>query len=359
MALRDLVVRERDLAGSGDSRPKVIGWGEAVGREGGGLVVLVILFGALALASESFLTGGNMANLSRQWAVYGIIAIGELLVILTKGIDLSVGSVVGLTGAVAAQLLVAGWPVPLAVLCAVGAGAGVGVVNGVLVAHAGLPPFIVTLGMMGAARGLVLVITNANTIQPLPEGFASIANDSLLGIPHLLWITVIVIIAIGFVLRRTVFGRYVYATGSNSESARLSGVPVPRVLVSVYAMSGLLAGIGGVLLASRLDAGVPTMGESYELDAIAACVIGGASLFGAKGSALGAATGALITSTLNNGGNLLGVNSFYLRIAIGVLILLAVSFDQVQGRLLRGGEQVRPASGDAVAGGEPPPATRA
>jgi ribose transport system permease protein len=329
-ALSKLVVREGALPGP---RPRVIGWGDVVGREGGGLVVLVILFGALAVASDSFLTSGNMANLSRQWAVYAIIAVGELLVILTKGIDLSVGSVVGLTGAVAAQLLVAGWPVPLAVLCAAGAGAAVGVVNGVLVAFARLPPFIVTLGMMGAARGLVLVITGANTIQPLPPGFSAIANDTVGGVPNLFLITVVVILAAGFLLRRTVFGRYVHATGSNAESARLSGVPVPPVLVTVYAMSGLLAGLAGVLLASRLGAGVPTAGEGYELDAIAACVIGGASLFGAKGSALGAAAGALITSTLNNGGNLLGVNSFYLRIAIGVLILLAVAFDQLQGRL--------------------------
>ncbi|GAB3574824.1 ABC transporter permease [Amycolatopsis endophytica] len=334
-----LVVRERDL---GEPPPRIVGWREAVGREGGGLVVLVILFGALALATDSFLTSGNLANLSRQWAVFGIIAIGELLVILTKGIDLSVGSVVGLSGAVAAQLLVAGFPIPLAVLCAAAAGAVVGVVNGVLVAYAKLPPFIVTLGMMGAARGLVLVITNANTIQPLPDGFASIANDTVWGIPNLFLITVVMILLAGFLLRRTVFGRYVYAAGSNAESARLAGVPVPRVLVTVYALSGLLAGIGGILLASRLDAGVPTMGETYELDAIAACVIGGASLFGAKGSALGAAAGALITSTLNNGGNLLGINSFYLRIAIGVLILLAVAFDQLQGRLSARGTTAAP-----------------
>lgn len=279
------------------------------------------------------LLGAGRSELLR--AIFG--ADKPVLVILTKGIDLSVGSVVGLTGAVAAQLLVMGLPIPLAVLCAVLcavlAGAAVGTINGLLVAYAKLPPFIVTLGMMGAARGLVLVITNANTIQPLPEGFSSISNGEVLGVPNLLLATVIVLAMVGFLLRRTVFGRYVYAAGSNTESARLSGVPVHRVLVTVYAMSGLLAGLGGVLLASRLDAGVPTMGETYELDAIAACVIGGASLFGAKGGALGAACGALITSTLNNGGNLLGVNSFYLRIAIGVLILLAVLFDQVQGRL--------------------------
>lgn len=327
--LGNLVMRESALPK--DSR--VVGWRDAVGREGGGIVVLVALFGALALAGPTFLTGANMENLSRQWAVYGIIAIGELLVILSKGIDLSVGSVVGLTGAVAAQLLVAGMPIPIAFLIAVAVGAAVGVLNGVLVAYAKLPPFIVTLGMMGAARGLVLVITDANTVQPLPDGFAAIANGSLLHVPNLLWITVLVVVVIGFVLRRTVFGRCVYAAGSNAESARLSGVAVPKIQVSVYAVSGLLAGLAGVLLASRLDAGVPTSGNGYELDAIAACVIGGASLFGAKGSAVGAATGALITSTLNNGGDLLGINSFYLQIAIGVLILLAVSFDQAQSRL--------------------------
>jgi ribose transport system permease protein len=322
-------VRESEL-----ERPaRVIGWSEAVGREGGGLVVLVILFGALALASTNFLTLDNLGNLGRQWAVFAVVPIGELLVILTKGIDLSVGSVIGLTGAVAAQLLVAGAGVPLAVLCAVAAGAVVGVINGLLVAYAKLPPFIVTLGMMGAARGLVLVITDANTIQPLPDSFAAVANGTVGGVPNLLLIALVVLLLVAFLLRRTVFGRYVYAVGSNAESARLSGVPVARVLVTVYALSGLLAGVGGVLLASRLNAGVPTMGEGNELDAIAACVIGGASLFGAKGSALGAAAGALITSTLNNGGNLLGINSFYLRIAIGVLILLAVAFDQLQGRL--------------------------
>lgn len=330
MALRDLVVRESEVD---SSRTRVVGWSQAVGREGGGVVVLVVLFGALALASTNFLTTGNMENLARQWAVFAVVPIGELLVILTKGIDLSVGSVIGLTGAVAAQLLVAGFPVPLAVLLAALAGAAIGVVNGVLVAFAKLPPFIVTLGMMGAARGLVLVITDANTIQPLPDSFAAIANGDVGGVPNLLIIAVVVVALAAFLLRRTVFGRTVYAVGSNAESARLSGVPVSRVLVTVYALSGLLAGIGGVLLASRLDAGVPTSGDGNELDAIAACVIGGASLFGAKGSALGAAAGALITSTLNNGGNLLGINSFYLRIAIGVLILLAVAFDQVQGRL--------------------------
>lgn len=314
-------------------RTRVVGWTDAVGREGGGLVVLVLLFAALTLASDSFLTERNLANLARQVAVYGIIAVGQLMVILAAGIDLSVGSILGLSGGVVAVLLVDGWAIPLAIAGALLVGLAAGLLDGVLVAYAGLPAFIVTLGMLGAGRGLVLVITDANTIQPLPDAFSAIANSPFAGVPNLLWIFALITAAVIFLLRGTVFGRYVYATGSNAESARLAGVPVRAVRVAVFAVSGLLAGIGGVLLTSRLAAGIPTSGEGYELDAIAACVIGGASLFGAKGGALGAALGALITSMLNNGGNLLGVNSFYLRIAIGVLIVLAVSFDQVQSRL--------------------------
>ena len=186
------------------------------------------------------------------------------------------------------------------------AGAAIGVFNGSLVAYGKLPPFIVTLGMLGIARGVVLVLTDASTVQPLPDAFGNIANGSFLGLPNLLWIFLAVVLIASFVLRRTVFGRYVYAVGSNPESARLAGVPVTRVLVSVYAIAGLLAAVGGVLFTSRLNAGIPTAGTGYELNAIAACVIGGASLFGAKGGAFGAAAGALIVGVLNNGGNLLG-----------------------------------------------------
>jgi ribose transport system permease protein len=310
----------------------VLGFGDVFGRDAGGLIVLLVLFGALTLASDEFLTGNNLANLARQVAIFGIIAVGQLLVILTAGIDLSVGSVLGLTGCVSAELLVHGWNVPLAILAGLLVGAALGVFNGGLVAYAKLPPFIVTLGMLGIARGVVLVMTNASTIQPLPNSFGDIANGDFLGLPNLLWMFAAVAVLAAFVLRRTVFGRYVYAVGSNPESARLAGVPVTAVLVAVYAISGLLAGVGGVLFTSRLNAGIPTAGTGYELNAIAACVIGGASLFGAKGGAFGAAAGALIVGTLNNGGNLLAVNAFYLQIIIGALILVAVFFDQWQGR---------------------------
>jgi ribose transport system permease protein len=311
---------------------RVITFGDVFGRDAGGLIVLLVLFGAMTLASSEFLTGDNMANLARQVAIFGIIAVGQLLVILTAGIDLSVGSVLGLTGCVTAELLVHGNPVWLALVFGLVVGAGIGVFNGALVAYVKLPPFIVTLGMLGIARGVVLVLTDASTVQPLPDSFGNIANGDLLGLPNLLWLFALVVVTASLVLRRTVFGRYVYAIGSNPESARLAGVPVTAVLIAVYAIAGLLAAVGGVLFASRLNAGIPTAGTGYELNAIAACVIGGASLFGAKGGAFGAAAGALIVATLNNGGNLLAVNAFYLQIIIGALILVAVAFDQWQSR---------------------------
>jgi ribose transport system permease protein len=315
-------------------RTRVLTLGDIAGRESGGLVVLLVAVGALTLASNEFLTGGNLSNLARQVAIFGIIAVGQLLVILTAGIDLSVGSVLGLSGAVTAQLLVAGMVAPVAILVGLGIGGALGVANGLLVTRFKLPPFIATLGMLGIARGVVLVITDAKTVQGngLPDAFQSIANGTILGVPNLLVIAVAVTVAVWFTLTRTVFGRYIYAVGSNPESARLAGVPVATVTVAVYAISGLLAGLGGVLLTSRLGAGIPTAGTGFELNAIAACVIGGASLFGAKGSALGAAAGALIMGVLNNGGNLLAINAFYLQIAIGILILVAVGFDQMNTR---------------------------
>jgi ribose transport system permease protein len=322
-------------AATDDREERVLTFGDVFGRDAGGLIVLLILFGAMTLASTEFLTGDNMANLARQVAIFGIIAVGQLLVILTAGIDLSVGSVLGLTGCIAAELLVHGMGIVPAILISMAAGAAIGVFNGTLVAHGKLPPFIVTLGMLGIARGLVLVLTDASTVQPLPDAFGNIANGNFLGLPNLLWMFAVVVVVAAFVLRRTVFGRYIYAVGSNPESARLAGVPVNRVLVAVYMIGGLLAAVGGVLFTSRLNAGIPTAGTGYELNAIAACVIGGASLFGAKGGAFGAAAGALIVGTLNNGGNLLAVNAFYLQIIIGALILAAVAFDQWQSKRAR------------------------
>jgi ribose transport system permease protein len=330
------VVRNGDDAAAAAARastkPRVTTLGSIAGRESGVLIVLLVVFGALTLASDDFLTGNNLANLARQVSIFGILAIGQLMVILTGGIDLSVGSILGLAGAVTAQLLVAGVPIPLALILGALVGAVLGVITGLLVTRFKLPPFIATLGMLGIARGVVLVITDANTIQGLPEGFQTIANGSVVGVPNLLILFVVIAAIAAFVLKRTVFGRYVYAVGSNPEAARLAGVPVRLVTITVYGIAGLLSAVCGVLLTSRLGAGVPTAGTGFELQAIAACVIGGASLSGARGSAIGAACGALLIGVLNNGGNLLAVNSFYLQIAIGLLILVAVAFDQLNTR---------------------------
>ena len=327
--------REDDVpkaAANGEAKVRVRTLGDVAGRESGALIVLLVAIGALTLASPEFLTGNNLANLARQVSIFGILAIGQLMVILTGGIDLSVGSILGLAGAVTAQLLVSGFPVVPSLVIGVAVGGALGIANGLLVTRFKLPPFIATLGMLGIARGIVLVITDANTIQGLPEGFQTLANGSILGIPNLLIIFVAITAIAWFVLNRTVFGRYVYSVGSNPEAARLAGVPVALVTASVYAISGLLAAVGGVLLTSRLGAGVPTAGTGFELQAIAACVIGGASLSGARGSAIGAACGALIIGVLNNGGNLLAIDAFYLQIAIGLLILVAVGFDQANTR---------------------------
>ncbi len=306
----------------------------SLGRESGGILVLLIFIAALILTTNDFLTLTNLDNLVRQVAVFAILSIGQLFVILTGGIDLSVGSVLGLSGGVTALLLAAGAPIPLAILAGLLVGLLVGLINGLLVSRFKLPPFIATLGMLGIARGVVLLLTGARTIAPLPDAFNIIANGSILGLPSLFWILILVAIVAAFVLGRMVFGRYVYAVGSNAESSRLSGVPVNVVLIAVYSISGLLAGFAGVLTTSRLGAGIPTAGTGYELQAIAGAVIGGASLSGAKGRTIGAVLGALIMAILANGGNLLGVDPFYLQIAIGLLIILAVYFDNLQGRAL-------------------------
>ncbi|HKV57712.1 MAG TPA: ABC transporter permease [Ktedonobacteraceae bacterium] len=302
-----------------------------LGRESGGILVLLIFIAVLILTTNDFLTLTNLDNLIRQVAVFAILSVGQLFVILTGGIDLSVGSILGLSGGVTALLLASGVSIPLTILAGLGAGLVVGLVNGLLVTRLKLPPFIATLGMLGVARGLVLLLTSAKTIAPLPDAFNNIANGFILGLPSLFWILILVTIVAAFVLGRSVFGRYVYAVGSNAESARLSGVPVNLVLLAVYSISGLLAGFAGVLTTSRLGAGIPTAGTGYELQAIAGAVIGGASLSGAKGRTIGAVLGALIMGLLANGGNLLAIDPFYLQIAIGLLIILAVYFDHLQG----------------------------
>src|SRR5258708_5402894 len=304
----------------------------SLGRESGSVLVLLIFVAVLILTTNDFLTLTNLDNLVRQVAVFAILSVGELFVILTGGIDLSVGSVLGLSGGVTALILASGASVPLAILAGLGVGLAVGLINGVLVTRLKLPPFIATLGMLGVARGLVLLLTGAKTIAPLPDAFNIIANGFILGLPSLFWILILVAVVAAFVLGRTVFGRYIYAVGSNAESSRLSGVPVNGVLLAVYAISGLLAGFAGILTTSRLGAGIPTAGTGYELQAIAGAVIGGASLSWGKGPVLWARIGALIMAMLNHRRNPLCISSFYLQNSTCVLLILSVYFDNFQGR---------------------------
>lgn len=300
------------------------------------VMVLVILIGSmflvLSLLTDKFLTVNNLQNLLRQTAIYGVIAIGMTFVIMSGGIDLSVGAVVGLSGVLSAMFMstkaAVAWPVPLAILVAVAISSLVGLINGAIIYDGKVPPFIATLGIQTAVRGAIMLITNAQMISGIPKDYAAFSRQTILGLPTLGWVWVIFIGIAALVIKYTTFGRNIFAVGSNREAARLSGISVRKTTYGVYIVSALMCAIAGVLMTARLGNGVPTGGIGYETDAIAAAVLGGASLAGAEGSILGTALGSLIMATLRNGGNLLGINPFVLEITIGLLIVFAVLMDK-------------------------------
>ena len=294
------------------------------------LGILVLLFMFIAFQSPVFLQVNTLMSLLRQASIYGIIAIGMVFVITAAGIDLSVGAVVGLSGVVVSMLLTQNVNIPLAIILAIGASIIVGLFNGVLVHDFKVPPFIATLASMTIVRNVILLITGARTISNLPDAFKSLGTGTFLGIPNLFIVWFMVIGVALFIATKTVFGRNVYAYGSNKEAARLSGINIRKTVYGVYAFSAILCGIAGVLLTARLGNGVPNSGTGYELDAIAASVVGGASLEGGEGSVIGTALGALIMATLRQGGTLLGMNSFIVEIVIGSLIALAVIMDKMK-----------------------------
>lgn len=296
------------------------------------LGLLLLMWMALGLSTDSFLTSGNITNLMRQASLIAIIAIGQTFVIITAGIDLSVGAVVGLASTVVALLLKAGVPIPAAVALTLLVGVAVGVVNAFGIVRLGLPPFIMTLAMMTALRGVGLLITGGMTIAGFPTAFGAFSRGSLFGVPNLFWVVVLVAVPAYVLLHHGRWGRYIYAVGSNPEAARLSGVRVDRTLYLAYVVSATLAALSGILTASRIGIGVATTGEGWELEAIAASVIGGASLFGAVGGVPGPLLGALLLSSINNGANLLNVNAFWQRIITGILIIVIVFFDQLRRR---------------------------
>ncbi|KQT57350.1 MULTISPECIES: ABC transporter permease [unclassified Aureimonas] len=296
------------------------------------LGLLVLLWVALAAATPNFASQNNISNLLRQGSMIAILALGQTFVIITAGIDLSVGAIVGFSTTVIAWLLQAGVPVPVAILLTLLMGLAIGIFHGFGIVRMGLPPFIITLASLTALRGIGLLITNGSTISITNAGFNEFSRNNFLGIPNLFWMVIVVAVPAYFFLHRSRWGRYLFAVGSNPEAARLSGVNVPRMIYLAYSLSALCAAFVGVLLAARIGVGNATQAEGWELQAIASSVIGGTSLFGAVGSVQGPLIGAFILATINNGANLLNVNSFWQRIITGGLIIVIVYFDGLRRR---------------------------
>jgi len=302
-------------------------WLRGAGRRFGTVAGLIGLCLLLWILTPHFLTVANALNVMEQTSINAIVAVGMTFVIISGGIDLSVGSLVALSGVVLASALKSGWPVPLAMAAGLGVGAATGLINGLVIAFGRLPPFIMTLGMMSVARGAALLMTDGRPISGFDAGFRSIATGRVLGVPAPIVLTLAIYAVAHFVLSRTRFGRYVYGIGGNEEATRLSGVNVRFHKTMVYVVSGVTSAIAAVLLTARLNTAQPIAGIMYELDAIAAVVIGGTSLSGGEGNLGGTLIGALTMGVLRNGLNLLGVSSFLQQLVIGVVIIVAVLVD--------------------------------
>ncbi|AZF38229.1 Ribose ABC transport system, permease protein RbsC [Pseudomonas sp. R4-39-08] len=286
-----------------------------------GLVVVTLV---MILASDTFLTASNLSNIARQVSINAIIAVGMTCVILTGGIDLSVGPVMALSGTLTAGLMVAGVPPGLAIGAGMLVGVAFGIGNGLFVAYLHMPPIIVTLATMGIARGFGLMYTDGYPISGLPEWFAVFGRASVWGIQVPILIMLLTYLAAYVLLQHTRIGRYIYAIGGNEEAVRLSGVRAARFKLLVYGISGLTAAIAGLVLTSRLMSGQPNAGVSFELDAIAAVVLGGASIAGGRGVIVGTLLGAMLLGVLNNGLNMLGVSPYVQSVIKGAIILLAI-----------------------------------
>ncbi|GGJ05320.1 ribose ABC transporter permease [Shewanella hanedai] len=296
------------------------------------LIALLVLIVVASLLNDQFFTTGNLMNILRQTSVNAIIAVGMTLVILTAGIDLSVGAILALTGALGASMVSAELPLIVALPLTLLLGGALGAMNGLLISKGKVQAFIATLVTMTAIRGLTMVYTEGRPISTgftdTADSFAFIGTGWMAGVPVPVWLMLITFVLIWALLTHTRLGRYIYAIGGNESAARLSGINVDRVKIAVYALSGTMAALAGLIVTSRLSSAQPTAGTSYELDAIAAVVVGGASLAGGRGFIWGTLVGALIIGFLNNALNLLDVSSYYQMIAKAGVILLAVLADR-------------------------------
>ena len=290
-----------------------------------GLILIVVVFASL---TPVFLTAPNLINILQQSSINAAIALGMTLVIISGGIDLSVGPTAALSAVIGASLMVAGVPIPLAIMASLGVGVLCGLFNGVLVAYAGLQPFIVTLGGLSLYRALSLIYTGGNPIFGIPSEFRALTNGNLLGVPNPVIIVGIIALILWILLNKTPLGEYILAVGGNEEAARIAGVPVARTKVATFVISGGLASVAALILVGRLGAAEPTIGNLWELDAIAAAAIGGASLMGGKGSIVGTLIGAIILGALRNGLTLMNVQAFYQLLATGIIIIVAMLLDR-------------------------------
>lgn len=291
------------------------------------LIFLVIVIGAI---SPDFRTVNNFLSLLRQSAINGLIAFGMTCVILTGGIDLSVGSVLALTSIICAHTIKIGLPAPLSMLIALIFGIILGTISGLMVTKSRLQPFIATLITMTGYRGLTMILSGGRPISRLGDNFLlnQIGKGSFLGIPIPVWILIIFFTIFLFVLKKTVLGRQIYATGSNAKAAELAGININNIKLIVYAVSGFMASLSGLILVSRLGSAQPTLGSGYELDAIAAVALGGTSMTGGRGKITGTLIGILIIAVLNNGLNIIGVSSYYQDVVKALVIFLAVISDR-------------------------------
>ncbi|MEO9651892.1 MAG: ABC transporter permease [Roseobacter sp.] len=290
-----------------------------------GLALIVVVFASL---SPVFLTAPNLINILQQSSINAAIALGMTLVIISGGIDLSVGPTAALSAVIGASLMVAGVPIPLAMMASLGVGVLCGLFNGILVAYAGLQPFIVTLGGLSLYRALSLIYTGGNPIFGIPTEFRALTNGEILGVPNPVIVVGVIALLLWIVLNKTPLGEYILAVGGNEEAARIAGVPVARTKVATFVISGGLASIAALILVGRLGAAEPTIGNLWELDAIAAAAIGGASLMGGKGSIVGTLIGAIILGALRNGLTLMNVQAFYQLLATGIIIIVAMLIDR-------------------------------
>lgn len=290
-------------------------------------VIFIALVIVLTILKPSFIQPSNLVNILKQASINGILAFGMMFVIIAGGFDMSVGSTVAFAGILAALLGQGQFPLVVPLFVAMAAGLAVGLVNGIGVAVGDLPPFIMTLGTMTAVRGLALLSSDGKPVTGISPEYKAVAAKSIFGIPMLAVFLVIVIIICAFILSKTVYGRRVYACGGNLQAARVSGINTTLIRISTFAIAGLLAGLSGFLMTSRVTIGQPTAAESYEMDAITACVVGGVSMSGGVGKPWGVIIGCLLITVIANGLDILGVSSHWQKIVKGLIIVLAVLID--------------------------------